>query len=107
VVGVLQAEPRVAAAEGEDAVHRVRGQPPLAEGLEQAPEVLLAAALEQRFLVLEVVVDGRRRVLDRVRDAAHRDALVPLAGEQDARGVHDPPAHLLPFPLPPFRRPHR
>ena len=72
--------------------------------LRERAEVGVAELLEQRLLVLEVEVDGRRRVLDPVGDLAHRDGLVALLGEELAGGVEDPFPEFLSLSLAAFGR---
>src|SRR5262249_14237871 len=95
VVRVFDREARVGAAELAGPVRGVvRGELALEDG-EEVREVLLAERVDEVVLVLEVVVNGGRRVLDGFRDPAHRDLLVPLGGEEIAGRVHDLPPHLF------------
>ena len=57
--------------------------------MDQLREGLLAEAEHQLLLVLEVQIDGGRGIVDALGDAPHREAVVPLADEQRARGVED------------------
>jgi hypothetical protein len=53
------------------------------------PEGLIAKRQHQRFLVLEVEVEGRRRNADPVGDAADRGRVVALLEEQLLGRVED------------------
>ena len=65
-------------------------------------EVLVAQLPQERLFVPEVEVDGGRRVLDSLGDAAHRHGVVSLLGEELPRGVEDPRPQLLSLPLASF-----
>src|ERR1044071_3169437 len=78
------------------------------EGYERVTMRRIAEAIEYSptTIYLHMKIDGGGRVLDRFRDAAHGDALVPFGGEELPRGVQDLLPALLAFPLPPLRDPH-
>src|SRR5712691_8805447 len=106
LIRVRGAEARVGQAELADAFDGIGGGRLLLEVLEEPREVLLAERQHEVVLVLEVVVDRGGRVLDGLGDPPHRDPLVPFGHEQLARGLEDPPAHLLALALLPFHDPH-
>src|SRR5258706_186001 len=89
-----------------DGVGRGRRVRPALQVVEEAGEVLLAERVDEVVLVFEVVVDRRRRVLDRIGDAPHGDALVAFAGEEVARRGEDLAANLFAFSFPPFDHAH-
>src|SRR5688572_14179430 len=69
------------------------------KALREIGEVLTAQFAEQRFLVGEVTVQRRSRVLDSAGDLAHGHCFVAALGEELARGVENLQSQLLPFSL--------
>jgi hypothetical protein len=106
LVRIGRPEAGVGEAELADGLHRIRRRRRLLQVLEEAIEILLAERLDEVVLVLEVVVDRRRGVLDRIRDAAHGDPVIAFAGEEVPRGGEDLAPHLLAFPFASFDHAH-
>src|SRR4029077_2267943 len=82
-IGMGEAEAGIGLAKAAHALQRiVHSLFDLADGLDQMSESLIAKRQHQRFLVLEVEVERRRRNADPVGDSTDRDLVVTLLKEQ-------------------------
>src|SRR5581483_8192175 len=99
MVRKLDRESRIRPTHAFHAIDRIRDCRDLLELDGERAIIHVAQLADQRVLVLEVVVDRRRRVLDPLGDLPHRHRLISLLGEQLARGVQDlsPDRELLAF----------
>src|SRR5580704_557764 len=89
VIRMLEREPRIRPAHCPQSLLRIGDGGDLLKFLGERPPIRVAQLADQRVLVLEVVVDRRRRVLDLLGDRPHGHRVVPMLGEQLARGVQD------------------
>ena len=80
--------------------------PDLKPALGEVSEIELAELAEQRVLVREMAVQDGRRVLDLLRQLAHRHRFVAALGEQFACCVEDLRSKVLTFALSPFLNSH-
>ena len=102
MLGVLDGELDVSAAGPAQALDGVLDREEPDESLGEGLEVGLAELEDEGVLVLEVGVDGGRRILDSFRDLAHRDGLEAFGREELPRRIEDAGAELLLLPLSSF-----
>jgi hypothetical protein len=90
LVGMAEAEADIGFAKSPHPLQRVGHGPfDLADRLDQMPEGLIAKRQHQRFLVLEVQVQRRRRNADAIGDPPDRGRIVALLQEQLLGGLED------------------
>src|SRR5690242_12301452 len=95
VLGMVLAELVVVPEHPADLVERVAERRARVTGPKQQPETFLRQGEEDVVLAREVAVDGRRAVLDALRDFADGDFLVTVADEKVAGCIEDGAGHCL------------